>query len=638
MTLLALSLVAGVLVDDAIVEIENIVRHMRMGKSAYQASSDAADEIGLPVVATTFSIVAVFLPVSMMSGIIGQFFISFGLTIVVSVLISLMVARMITPMIAAYFLRAHGQAKHGEGWMMDRYMGVLRWTLRNRWKSVGIGFACFVLQIFVFITLPQTFQPNTDEDTVQVSVEMPPGVTLEQTRAVADRAAGVMHAQSDVASVFESVRAGNATIFVSLKPKGEGRARTSTDFQRQVASRLQQIPDARVFFRNSNRVGGRDVSVLLSSSDPAKLQRAALQLVEEMRHRPELVAPRIAGDLRRPEITVRPRLNMMSDMGVTTAALSQAIRVATQGEIDQASARFSLSDRQVPIRVALNEYSRRNLSTIENMPVPTASGGSVPLKVVAEITFGAGPSIIQRINQERRVLIGADLAPGVVDYDTVLAQLPILRNLPEGVERARSGQQREEAQLASEFLGALITGIFLVFAVLVLLYKRLMAPFVNMGSLLLAPLGGLIALHVAGHAVSMPVYIGILMLFGIVAKNSILLLDFTIEEMAKGVPKNEAILDAGHKRAQPIVMTTMAMVAGMVPTALSLEGDASWRAPMAVVVMGGLLLSTVLTLVLVPATFSLADGFEKWLAPKFGRLLTYKGKRDHGPAAPQAAE
>jgi multidrug efflux pump subunit AcrB len=378
--------------------------------------------------------------------------------------------------------------------------------------------------------------------------------------------------------------------------------------------------------------------VLLSSSDPAKLQRAALQLVEEMRHRPELVAPRIAGDLRRPEITIRPRLNMMADMGVTTSALSQAIRVATQGEIDQASARFSLSDRQVPIRVALNEYSRRNLSTIENMPVPTASGGSVPLKVVAEITFGAGPSIIQRINQERRVLIGADLAPGVVDYDTVLAQLPILRNLPEGVERARSGQQREEAQLASEFLGALITGIFLVFAVLVLLYKRLMAPFVNMGSLLLAPLGGLIALHIAGHAVSMPVYIGILMLFGIVAKNSILLLDFTIEEMAKGVPKNEAILDAGHKRAQPIVMTTMAMVAGMVPTALSLEGDASWRAPMAVVVMGGLLLSTVLTLVLVPATFSLADGFEKWLAPKFGRLLTYKGKRDHGPAAPQAAE
>jgi multidrug efflux pump subunit AcrB len=187
---------------------------------------------------------------------------------------------------------------------------------------------------------------------------------------------------------------------------------------------------------------------------------------------------------------------------------------------------------------------------------------------------------------------------------------------------------------------ALVSGTFLVFAVLVLLYKRLMAPFVNMGSLLLAPLGGAIALHIAGHAVSMPVFIGILMLFGIVAKNSILLLDFTIEEMAKGVPKNEAIIDSGHKRAQPIVMTTMAMVAGMIPTALSLEGDASWRAPMAVVVIGGLLLSTLLTLVLVPASFSLADSFERWLQPKVGRLITYKGPQDHGPtrASPQPAE
>ena len=271
----------------------------------------------------------------------------------------------------------------------------------------------------------------------------------------------------------------------------------------------------------------------------------------------------------------------MADMGVTTAAMSQAIRVATQGEIDQASARFSLSDRQVPIRVALNEGSRRNLSTIENMPVPTATGGSVPLEG-------------RRRDQLRRRPLGHPAhqpgapdhdrrrpRPGVVDGETIINQLPIMQNLPEGVERARSGQQREEAQLISEFLGALISGTFLVFAVLVLLYKRLMAPFVNMGSLLLAPLGGAIALHIAGHAVSMPVLIGILMLFGIVAKNSILLLDFTIEEMAKGVPKDEAIIDAGHKRAQPIVMTTMAMVAGMVPTALALEGDASWRAPMA---------------------------------------------------------
>ena len=639
-TLLSLSLVAGVLVDDAIVEIENIVRHMRMGKSAYQASIDAADEIGLPVVATTFSIVAVFLPVAMMGGIIGQYFISFGLTIVVTVLISLAVARMITPMVAAYFLQSHGQAKHGEGWLMDRYIGMLKWTLVNRWKSVLIGAVCFGIQIFAFATLPFTFQPNTDEDTVQVAVEMPPGVTLEQTRAVADHAAAVVRAQPDVKSAFESIRAGNGTIYVSLKDKAEGRHRTSTDFQREVAPLLQDIPDARVTFRNQNKPGGRDVSVLLAGSDPEKLQSAALILVDQMRKRPELRTPRIAGDLRRPEITIKPRLNLMADLGVTTSALSQAIRVATQGEIDQASARFSLSDRQVPIRVQLEEGSRRSLSTIENMPVPTTSGSSVPLKVVADISFGAGPSIIQRINQERRIMVGADLAPGVVDSNAIIDNLPIMKNLPEGVERARSGQQREEAKLMTEFLTALISGTFLVFAVLVLLYKRLMAPFVNMGSLLLAPLGGALALHLWGMAVSMPVMIGILMLFGIVAKNSILLLDFTIEEMAKGVPKDEAIIDAGHKRAQPIVMTTMAMVAGMVPTALSLEGDASWRAPMAVVVMGGLLLSTLLTLALVPASFSLADSFEQWLVPKFRRIITYRGKGDHGTAepAPHAAE
>jgi multidrug efflux pump subunit AcrB len=638
-TLLSLSLVAGVLVDDAIVEIENIVRHMRMGKSAYQASIDAADEIGLPVVATTFSIVAVFLPVAMMGGIIGQYFISFGLTIVITVLISLAVARLITPMIAAYFLKAHGQAKHGEGWLMDKYLGLLRWTLRNRWKAVMIGAVCFAAQIGVFMVLPKAFQPETDEDTVQVAIEMPPGSTLDQTRAIADRAQALVRAEGDVESAFASVRAGASTIYVSLKDSGEGRERTSTDFERQVGPKLQGIPDARVTFRAQNSIGGRPIAVLLASSDPVKLQQAALKLVEDMRKRPEMVSPRIAGDLRRPEITITPRLDLMADMGVTTAAMSQAIRTATQGEIDQASARFSLSDRQVPIRVALQEDSRRNLSTIENMPVPTTTGGSVPLKVVASISFGAGPAQIQRFNQERRILVGADLVPGVVDKEAIIEALPTLKNLPEGVERARSGQQREEEKLMSEFMGALISGTFLVFAVLVLLYKRLMAPLVNMGSLLLAPLGGFLALWATGHAVSMPVLIGILMLFGIVAKNSILLLDFTIVEMEKGVPKEDAIMDSGHKRAQPIVMTTMAMVAGMVPTALSLEGDASWRAPMAVVVIGGLALSTLLTLVLVPASFSLADDFEKWLAPKFGRLLTYKGRKDHGPApAPEPAE
>jgi multidrug efflux pump subunit AcrB len=351
------------------------------------------------------------------------------------------------------------------------------------------------------------------------------------------------------------------------------------------------------------------------------------------------VAPRISGDLQRPEIEIRPRMDLAADLGVTTSALSNAIRIATMGEIDQNSARFSLSDRQIPIRVSMNENARQRLSNIENLPVPTATGGSVPLKLVADITFGAGPTLIQRTNQVRRLTIGADLAPGVVSGDVweKIRALPAMQNMPRGVGELLIGQNRWQAEMMANFMIAVISGILLVLAVLMLLYHRFMPPLVNLGSLLLAPLGGLIALMITGHSISLMVYIGLLMLLGIVAKNSILLIDFALEEMAKGVPKREAIMDAGHKRAQPIVMTTVAMSAGMVPTAIALSGDAAWRAPMGVVVIGGLLLSTVLTLVLVPGTFSLALGVEERVGPRFRRWFTTGGK-DAAPPAPQPAE
>jgi multidrug efflux pump subunit AcrB len=341
----------------------------------------------------------------------------------------------------------------------------------------------------------------------------------------------------------------------------------------------------------------------------------------------------------RPEIIVRPRLDLAADLGVSTAALSNAIRIATLGDIAQNSARFSLNDRQIPIRVALDEDARQKMSTIRNLPVPTATGGSVPLNLVAEIDFGAGPSLIQRTNQVRRVTIGADLAPGVVSGQAwaKIRELPTMQNLPQGVRQLVLGMNRWQQELITDFMTAVLTGIFLVFAVLLLLYRRILPPLVNLGSLLLAPLGGLIALMLTGHPMSLPVYIGLLMLLGIVAKNSILLIDFALEEMDKGVPKRDAILDAGHKRAQPIVMTTVAMTAGMIPTAISLSGDAAWRAPMGVVVIGGLILSTVLTLVLVPGTFSLALGIEERLGPRFKRWFT-TGGRDAAAPAVQPAE
>lgn len=667
-SLLALGLVAGVLVDDAIVEIENIVRHMRMGKSAYQASIDAADEIGLAVVATTFSIVAVFLPVGLMPGISGQFFKNFGLTVVVSVLMSLAVARMITPMVAAYFLKAHGEEEHGAGRLMDLYMKILAWSLdkrkarayraqgtrrslrRNfislfldhRMWMVGIGVVALALTAVMFAVIPTQFFPNTNSDFSQVRIEMVPGTTLRQTEAVADQVSDIVRREPEVETALARINEGNARIFITLK---KDRERSSMDFERELTPALQKIPDARVSFAQMGGGPGggtgRPINIMLSGSDSALLEATANTLVEQMKTLDVVVAPRIAADLQRPEIIIRPRTELAASLGVTTAALSQTIRIATQGDIDQNSAKFSLTDRQVPIRVMLPEESRRDLSTIRNLPVPTSNGGSVPLERVADISFGAGPTTIQRYKQNRRIFVGADLPPGVVKgtAQDAINKLPIMQNLPTGVSNDPFGEDEWQQEMITNFSIALVSGVLLVFSVLVLLYKRFMSPLVNMSSLALAPLGGLIALGLAGQSQSMPVYIGILMLFGIVAKNSILLIDFAIEEMERGVPKLEAIIEAGHKRAQPIVMTTVAMTAGMIPTAISLSGDGAWRAPMGTVVIGGLILSTLLTLLIVPAGFSLADGLEKRLGPWLRRnLLTYQpgdDRNDGGDTRPQ---
>ena len=744
LSLLALGLVAGVLVDDAIVEIENIVRHMRMGKSAYQASIDAADEIGLAVVATTFSIVAVFLPVGVMPGVSGQFFRNFGLTVVISVLVSLAVARMITPMIAAYFLKSKGPAEHASGAWMDRYLRVLHWSLDadraksmrarieavrgsaltylvgtiavmliiaafmtglvgvfklvaaskftlfgwqktlqlitmlaalvaalalswlvrqglgrliglsrgrlgqwyafmgRRYKArmhdhrvwmVGIGLGSLLITGFLFTVIPLQPFPDVNSDFALINVEMVPGTTLAQTEATADRVAQIVSGRPEVDHALERIREGNARLFVTLKAERE---KTSQELQRELTPLLQTIPDARVSFQDLSGPGGpgggsgRPISIMLSGSNSEQLEQTANGLVEQMRGLKELVAPRIAADMRRPEVVIKPRLDLAASMGVSTAALSQTIRIATIGDIDQNAAKFSLSDRQVPIRVRLSEDSRRSLATIQNLPVPTASGGSVPLATIADITFGSGPVSIQRYNQNRRVFIGADLAPGVLQGTamTKINKLPLMEKLPAGVSNDPIGNNKILAELLTNFSKALLAGVLLVFSVLVLLYHRFVSPLVNMGSLFLAPLGGLLLLLIAGQPISMPVFIGILMLFGIVAKNSILLIDFAIEEMARGADKFAAIVEAGHKRAQPIVMTTVAMTAGMIPTAVSLSGDSAWRAPMGTVVIGGLILSTLLTLLIVPAGFSLADGIEKRLGPWLRGKMLNSGAND----------
>jgi len=625
-SLLALSLVAGVLVDDAIVEIENIVRHMRMGKPPFQAALDAADEIGLAVVATSATIIAVFLPVSFMGGITGQYFKQFGLTVAAAVFFSLLVARLITPVLAAYTLKSDAIAEHTDGPVMAWYQRLLRWCVLHRWKTSLAGLAFFILSIIsLAVFVPVSFIPEADYGVATLTVELPPGVRLEDTASVTAAAYRLIAKQPEVRDVVELVGTSDegvrqAELDIALVPRDQRKV-SQRQWEDRMMTELKAIPDAQLHFqRNGN---GRDVNIYITGDDPQLTYDTARKVVDEMSTLPFVRDARINNDLPRPEILIHPHLDLASQLGVTVESISDTIRIATLGDLDQNSAKFSLADRQVPIRVSLIEDSRKSLSTLENLPVPTAAGGTVPLKAVADISFGEGPTRVRRYNQSRRLFIDADLkGKELGPAMKAIYDLPTLKNLPQGVHRVEVGDAKYMNELVTNMMIAMATGILMVFAVLVLLFARVLQPITIMVSLALSIGGVVLALVLTGFSASLGVFIGMLMLMGIVAKNSILLVDFAIEEMRAGKDRLTAILEAGHKRARPIVMTTIAMVAGMLPVAAGLGGDTAFRQPMAIVVIGGLITSTALTLVIVPAAFTIVDDIERWLAPRFGRVLT----------------
>ena len=624
-SLLALSLVAGVLVDDAIVEIENIVRHMRMGKSGFQAALEAADQIGLAVVATSATIIAVFVPVSFMGGLTGQYFKQFGLTVAAAVFFSLLVARLITPVVAAYTLKSDNVARHTDGPIMAWYQRLLGWCAVHRWKTVLAGLGFLALSAVGVALCSFSFIPESDVGTSFLSVELPPGVRLEDTARVTAAAYRIIARQPEVRDIVESVGTSDegvrqAELDIALLPASERRV-TQRQFEDRVTQELKVIPDAQLHFnRNGN---GRDVNIYITGDDPQLTYNTARRVVEEMSKLSFVRDARINNDLPRPEILVHPHLDLASQLGVTVERISETIRIATLGELDQNSAKFSLSDRQVPIRVSLLEESRKSLTTLENLPVPTAGGGTVPLKAVADISFGEGPTRVRRYNQSRRLFIDADLKGAELgDAMKAIYKLPTLKHLPQGVHLVEIGDAKYMNELIANFSIAMATGILMVFAVLVLLFARVLQPITILSSLPLSIGGAVFALLITAHSISLGVMIGFLMLMGIVAKNSILLVDFAIEEMRAGKDRLTAILEAGHKRARPIVMTTVAMIAGMLPVAVGLGGDTAFRQPMAIAVIGGLITSTGLTLVIVPAVFTLIDDIERWLAPRFGRVLT----------------
>ena len=637
-SLLAITLVTGILVDDAIVEIENIVRHMRMGKSPYRASIEAADEIGLAVVATTATIIAVFMPVSFMSGVAGQYFKQFGITVAVAVAFSLLVARLITPLAAAYFMRDTGHRETADGLVMRVYIRMLAWCVRWRFVTVAAGFATFAASIVLAGYLPSGFLPENDTSRSILKIELPPGARLEQSDGVASRITQMLKARPEVASVYATagsdMKGGMQTaasevrkgvLIVNLKPRAE-RTLTQKQFEAEMRRELAVIPDLRTNFGNDG--GMREFSMIVSGADGAAVEKTAVAIEKAVREKvPGLLGVISTAAIDRPEIRITPKLDEAAELGVTVANIAETVRIATIGDVTQNLAKFSAGDRQVDIRVQLDQAARADLATFENLRVRRDAGGSVPLTAVANVDFGQGPTSLDRYDRDRRVAIEGDLAPGVAlgeALDAVKA-LPEAKALPPGVTLKEFGDVEIMREVFEGFAIAMAAGVLLVFAVLVLLFADVAQPVTILLSLPLSIGGALLALFVTNESISMPVVIGFLMLMGIVTKNAILLVDFAIEEIARGVDRTTALIEAGRKRAQPIVMTTVAMTAGMVPSALALGEGGSFRAPMAIAVIGGLIASTILSLVFVPAVFTILDDIRRVFSWAFGRFV---GERD----------
>ena len=627
---LAITLSTGILVDDAIVEIENIVRHMRMGKSPYRASLEAADEIGLAVIAISLTIIAIFAPASFMSGVAGQFFKQFGITVSVQVFFSLLAARFVTPVLAAYFLKDHPHDEPPPGPMLQTYTRLVTWSVKHYLITVLIGFGIFAASIWSITLLPQGFLPAQDTARSLLAVELPPGSQLAFTEKVTEDIVARLRKRPEVRSVFVdggrippgTFEVRRAALIINYTPKTE-RKITQRELELAISQELENVPDIRFWFLDEN--GLRAVSLVVTGADSNIVNNVASELANQMKRIPLIANVISETSLDRPELRIQPRADLAARLGVSTESLSETVRVATIGDVGPALAKFDAGNRQVPIRVQLEDAARADLQVLEQLRVPLGGGrGGVPLSVVADIKLGQGPTSINRYDRERQATVAADLVgtAALGDATRKINELPVMKSLPRGVRVNPSGDAESLNELSAGFVTAITGGLMMVYAVLVLLFGTFLQPITILFSLPLSIGGAIAALLVTGKQLTTPVWIGILMLMGIVTKNAIMLVEFALESVRKGKTREEAIIDAGMKRARPIVMTTIAMAAGMLPSALAFGAGGEFRSPMALAVIGGLLFSTVLSLVFVPAMFMMMDdiGVLIW---RFGtRLLT----------------
>ena len=638
---LAITLSTGILVDDAIVEIENIVRHMRMGKSPYRAALEAADEIGLAVIAISLTIIAIFAPASFMSGIAGQFFKQFGITVSVQVFFSLLAARFVTPVLAAYFLKDHPHDDPPPGRVLQAYTNLVTWSVKHYFITVLIGFGIFAASIWSITLLPQGFLPAQDTARSLLAMELPPGSQLAYTEKVTEEIVARLRKHPEIRSIFVdggrvppgTLEVRRAALIINYTPKKDrDSAHTQRLLELEIGKELENVPDIRFWFLDEN--GLRAISLVVTGVDSNIVGNVASELATQMKRIPIIANVISETALDRPELRIRPRAELAARLGVSTESLSQTIRVATIGDVGPALAKFDAGDRQVPIRVQLEDNARGDLQMLEQLRVPLGQRGErggVPLSVVADIQLDQGPTSINRYDRERQATVAADLVgtAALGDATKKINELPVMKSLPKGVKVNPSGDAESLNELSEGFATAITAGLMMVYAVLVLLFGTFLQPITILFSLPLSIGGAIAALLLTGKQLTTPVWIGILMLMGIVTKNAIMLVEFAVESMREGKRRDEAIIDAGMKRARPIVMTTIAMAAGMMPSALAFGAGGEFRSPMALAVIGGLVFSTILSLVFVPAMFMMMDDLGA-LIWRFGKkLIVSHGDSEH---------
>ncbi|MBD2355249.1 efflux RND transporter permease subunit [Tolypothrix sp. FACHB-123] len=657
MTLLALALAVGNLVDDAVVEIENMERHIAMGKSPLQAAYDSSAEVGLAVVASAATIIAVFMPVAFMGGIPGQFFQPFGVTVAVSTIFSTLVARMVTPMMGAYLLQDKNQNQKQARFTQlfnfklklptqrqknkklstikprtfQPYKSMLQWALRHRLTTIAIAIAFFMASLMLVPLIPKGFVDDGDYGLSSISIEIPPGSTLADMNQVVTQTTNILLENPYVAQVVATEDLNTATLAVNLKPKEE-RKISQKQFEEEIRPLFQQIPGARISFQSQVPGDSRKgLSIVLRSENPEALSQAAEALEKQMRTLPGLVEVSSSASLVKPEILVIPNPQRAADLGVTVQAIARTASLATIGDNDANLAKYNLSDRQIPIRVQIDPKARADINNIKNLQVPSQNGSLVPLLAVADIRFGSGPATINRYDRARQVAVEANLQ-GIALGEAVQAvnKLPIMQNLPPGVVQQPSGGAKIMQDIFRGFGSALGLAILCIYAILVLLYNNFLHPFSIMAALPFCLGGALIALMVMQKPLGLYALIGIVLLLGIVTKNSILLVDYTIINMEEGKSQRQALIEAGVSRLRPIMMTSLATIAGTLPLALGIGVGSEVRQPMGIAIMGGFTTSTLLTLVVVPVIFSYIDNFQSWIM----NTLRYGfGKKPPRPAS-----